>query len=86
VRSNRQADGLPSRRAVRLYRVSGLGASGMTRGKKLKCPRIVVVQAKNPRFETVEEAWASVGPIVARLVAAAILRDEAERQSPGCDY
>jgi hypothetical protein len=74
-RSNRQADGLPSRRAVRLYGVPEKAAC-MTRGKKIECPRIVVVQVAELKFETVDEAWAVVGPVLARVIAAAILREE----------
>ena len=48
----------------------------MTRGKRLECPRIVVVQATELRFETVDEAWAAIGPVLARVIAAAILREE----------
>jgi hypothetical protein len=58
----------------------------MTRGNKLKCPRIVVVQAAEPRFATVEEAWAAVGPVIARLVAAAILKDDGEQRGPTTRY
>ena len=55
----------------------------MTRGKKIECPRIVVVQAAEPKFATVEEAWAAVGPVVARLVVAAILWEEQELECVG---
>ncbi|TET52816.1 MAG: hypothetical protein E3J64_04510 [Anaerolineales bacterium] len=48
----------------------------MTRGKRLECPRIVVVQAAELKFKTVEEAWAAIGPVLARVIAAAILREE----------
>jgi hypothetical protein len=48
----------------------------MTRGKRLECPRIVVVQATELKFATVDEAWAAIGPVLARVIAAAILREE----------
>jgi hypothetical protein len=48
----------------------------MTRGKRLECPRIVVVQAEQPRHATREEAWAVVGPVLARILAQTITREK----------
>jgi hypothetical protein len=35
----------------------------MTRGKKLDFPPRVVVQAAEPKFASVEEAWAAIGAV-----------------------
>jgi hypothetical protein len=52
----------------------------MTRGKRLVCPRIVVVQAAEPRFASRDDAWAVAGPILARILAQTILREQEERK------
>jgi len=52
----------------------------MTRGKRLACPRIVVTQAAQPRFTTREEAWDVVGPVLARILAQTILREQAKQE------
>jgi hypothetical protein len=84
VRASRQADGLPLRQAVRLYRIPEVVAC-MTRGKRLECPRIVVVQAAELKFATVDEAWAAVRPVLARATTAAILRAH-RRREPSPDH
>lgn len=52
----------------------------MTRGKRLECPRIVVVQAEQLKHATREEAWAVVGPVLARILAQTITREKAEQE------
>jgi hypothetical protein len=52
----------------------------MTRGKRLACPHVTVLRADPPKYATREEAWAVVGRIVARILAQAILQDQAEQE------
>lgn len=56
----------------------------MTRGKRLGCPRIVVVQAEQLKHATREEAWAVVGPVLARILAQVILREEGGWEKMRC--
>lgn len=42
-------------------------------------PRIVLTTAARPHYPTLAEAWAVVGPTLARLVAAAIERKKTTR-------
>jgi hypothetical protein len=47
----------------------------MTRGRPIPAPKIVVVHSDQPRFASRDEAWTTVGPIWARILAQTILRD-----------
>jgi hypothetical protein len=49
----------------------------MARGARLKCPPLVVMHAQEPYFKSRQEAWAVVGPILARLLAQTIMRTQA---------
>jgi hypothetical protein len=49
----------------------------MTRGKRLECPRIVVVQVEHA---TREDAWAVVGPVLAHILAQTITREKDARR------
>jgi|GEM_PF-5480676 len=53
----------------------------MTRGKRLACPRIVVSQANEPKHATQDDAWAAVRPVLARILAQAILHEKAEQET-----
>lgn len=55
----------------------------MPRGKAHTCPRIVVTHAVEPRFASRDEAWAVVGPIIARILAQAILADKKKEKLKG---
>ena len=50
------------------------------RGKPLKCPRVILVPAKDPKFLTRQDAWVIVGPIIARIIAAVIQHAEETKQ------
>lgn len=50
----------------------------MTRGKRLECPRIVVVQGEQLKHATHEEAWAVVKSVLARILAQTITREKAK--------
>ncbi|MCL4302330.1 MAG: hypothetical protein KJ077_41965 [Anaerolineae bacterium] len=52
----------------------------MTRGKTRECPRIVVVQAAEPKFNTRDEAWQVIGPILARILAQTIAVEKQEQK------
>lgn len=52
----------------------------MTQGKKLECPKIIVVQAAEPKFKTRDEAWHVIGPIFARILAQTISKDKQQEQ------
>jgi hypothetical protein len=52
----------------------------MPRGKRLPCPRIVVVRADRPKYASRDEAWAVACPVLARILAQIILREEDERE------
>lgn len=53
----------------------------MSRGKKLHCPRIILVPAKQPKYSSRDEMWTVVGPILARVLAQVILQEK--RSDPG---
>ena len=52
----------------------------MPRGKRLPCPRIIVVHADQPKYASRDEAWAVAGPVLARILAQTILREQDERE------
>ncbi|MBN1136837.1 MAG: hypothetical protein JXM73_09635 [Anaerolineae bacterium] len=52
----------------------------MTKGKRLACPRIVVVEAEELKYASRDEAWAAVGPILARILAQTIRQEKAEQK------
>lgn len=56
----------------------------MTRGKNCERPRIVVVQAAQPRYKTRDEAWKAVGPIWARILAQVISWEKREQERTNC--
>ncbi|GAB4537146.1 MAG: hypothetical protein Kow0063_23480 [Anaerolineae bacterium] len=53
----------------------------MARGRRLACPSIIVIQANRPKYATRDEAWAVVGPVLARILAQTILRDQEKPKS-----
>lgn len=52
----------------------------MAKGKKRECPRIIVVQAVKPKFNTRDEAWQVIGPILARILAQTIAVEKQEQK------
>ncbi len=52
----------------------------MAKGKKRECPRIIVVQTAEPKFNTRDEAWQVIGPILARILAQTISVEKQEQK------
>jgi len=52
----------------------------MTRGQRLACPHIVVFHSNQPKYASRDEAWAAVGPILARILAQIIAYEQEEQE------
>ncbi len=52
----------------------------MTRGKRLAGPRIIVSHSNQPKYASRDEAWAVVGPTLARILAQIIMREQEEQE------
>ena len=52
----------------------------MTRGQRLACPHVVVFHSKQTKYASRDEAWAIVGPILARILAQIIAREQEEQE------
>lgn len=52
----------------------------MPKGKQLPPPEIIVKQADELKFASQEEAFEVVGPILARMIAQTILRENEEKK------
>ena len=40
----------------------------MARGKRLVPPRIVLIPSETPKYDSQAQAWAVVGPVLARIL------------------
>jgi hypothetical protein len=47
--------------------------------KRLTCPRIVVTPAARPKYASRQDAWTTVGPVIARILAQTIRRERERR-------
>ncbi len=50
----------------------------MTRGQRLACPHIAVFHSNQPKYANRDEAWAAVGPILARILAQIIAHEQGD--------
>ena len=39
----------------------------MSRGKRLKCPKLIVTYSAQPGFRTKQEAWESIAPVLVEI-------------------